>query len=177
MRYEPSEDEIALYATMIEDTFNEVKKTRVRNPDKFILSTIIVREIIKRFFSDKKLIEDCHSGLDGSDECKVAGYLTYWISKLKPVMILEPEPNENEIFINEDLAIDIAIPFIYQFKKVFMLFPKKVLDDLKYTLRYRTLTVRVLPIIFEAYVFGCNDGWKAVTEFTGVSNLYPDEQI
>jgi hypothetical protein len=166
MRYKPSKSEIAVYGVAIENAYNDtVNDSRiVRDPKKFKLSLPVTREAIVRFLSHKDLIEDYHPGLNGSDEFKIAGYLTYWISKLKPVMILGADPDENERLINEYLAINFAVSFIYDRKNVLMTLSKKLLQDLTYSLRYRTLTVRMLPIIYEAYLVGYRGGIDKTNE-------------
>lgn len=148
--------EIAFYTKTIKEVYDGIVSQTVRDPSKFIFSPTITMEAVNRYLVDKNLIEDRHEKLRGSDAFKIAGYLTYWIAKLKPVQILEPEPNKQEILINEYLAISFAVSYFYAIKNIKLL-PSDLFDNLKYLLRYRTLTVRIMPLIYESYVKGF---WK-----------------
>lgn len=150
------------YGGIIEKAYNKTIIQITRDTSKFILSPSITREVVYRFLSHKDLIEDYHPGIKGSDAFKIAGYLTYWIAKLKPVQILDPNPTEEEIFINEYLAIAVAVSYFYMDKNIKIL-SKKIINNLKYLLRYRTLTVRIMPLIYESYINGFWEGADQAT--------------
>lgn len=152
-----STEEIDLYGEEIERVFNKIVPKLVRDSKKFKLSTSITREAVIRFLRDKDLIEDCHDGIKGSGVFKITGYLTYWIAKLKPVQILEQDPDDNEVYINEHLAISYATSYFYEHNNI-KVHSKQLVDNLLYLLRYRTLTVRILPSIYEAFIVGHNIG-------------------
>lgn len=152
--------EIAFYTKNIKEVYNGIVSQIVRDPSKFIFSPTITMEAVNRYFVDKGLIEDRHEKLRGSDPFKIAGYLTYWIAKLKPVQILEPKPNKQEILINEYLAISFAVSYFYAIKNIKIL-SEDLFDNLKYLLRYRTLTIRIMPLIYESYIKGF---WKGADE-------------
>ncbi len=141
---------------MIETIYNAIIPTIANEPNNFKLSAPIALEVIRKLLLHSDLIENSHHSMKGTEPLKIAGYLTYWISKLKPIQILESDPEKNEILINEYLALSVAIVYIYESANIFIL-SQKMIDDLKYTLRYRTLTVRTLPLIYEAYLTGIKD--------------------
>ena len=142
---------------IIEEIYKEILPKIVREPRNFILSPKITVEVIIRHLGDRDLIEACHPQLEGSEMFKIAGYLTYWIAKLKPVVTTERYPDKAEIFINEYLAIAVANSYLYMDKHI-SLSSEKFIDELRYLLRYRTLTVRIMPIIYEAYFNGYYEG-------------------
>lgn len=146
------------YLKRIEIAF-ESSKIITRNPDNFVLSPVITLEAVKKFLAHKELIELSHAKLDGSEVYKLSGYLAYWIALLKPVLILDPDPTNKELEINEFLAINFAILYLFEKFDTYML-SEKIIDDLRYSLRYRILTLRTLPIIFEAYFVGQNENWS-----------------
>lgn len=148
---------IVFYAERIVDTYNTVVSQIAIEPRKFSLATVIAMEAVQRALRDQNLIEESHPRIKGSEVFKIVGYITYWIAKLKPVVILEVNPNEEEILINEHVAIAFAISYFYSNKNIKIL-SKKIVDDLKYLLRYRTLTVRIMPLIYESYVTGYWEG-------------------
>lgn len=141
----------------IMQVYIDIMPRLVRNQKNFVLSRPIIREAVDRFLRYKDLIEESNPGMKGSDPYKEAGYLSYWIAKFKPIQILEPDPAIDEVLVNEYLAIYFAISYFYESKNVSIL-SKKLVNDLKYLLRNRTLTVRILPIIYEAYVVGFHEG-------------------
>jgi hypothetical protein len=146
----------ASYLKLIVKVYNGIVPTITREPNNFKLSAAIAKEAVRRFIEHKDLIEDSHPTMKGSDSFKVAGYLSYWITKLKPVLILEPDPDKNEILINEFIAISVSLTYLWERHNLLIL-SGKIIDDLKYTLRYRVVTVRTLPIIYESYVAGFKD--------------------
>lgn len=145
------------FGQIIEEVYNDIIPSIVRDTSQFVLSPSITSEVAIRYLRHKDLIEECHPGLDGSDECKIAGYITYWIAKLKPIQILHPEPDKEELFINEYLAISVANAYLECTKHI-SLRSQKFVDNLKYLLRYRTLTVRIMPLIYDAYYYGYTEG-------------------
>ncbi|MCR4322292.1 MAG: hypothetical protein NUV74_18405 [Candidatus Brocadiaceae bacterium] len=147
------------YIEMIEEVYKEIVPRLVRDTSKFVISSAITKRLVERFLADKKLIEDFHKeGMKKSDSFKKAGYLTYWISKLKPIQILEEDINREESLINEHLAIGFAVSFFNIKQNMKILYNRTIIRDLLYLLRYRTLTVRTLPLIYEFYVYGFWDG-------------------
>ena len=152
------EDE-APFIEMIKCAFDEIMNVSelARNVDNFVLSAPIVRDVVTEFARHRDLIEESHSRMKGTEACKVAGYLCFWIATLKPIQILEVDPDEHEILINEYLAITVAALRIHQHAGVYPL-TTKIVNDLKYALRYRVLTLRMLPMILESYISGFVDG-------------------
>ena len=120
-------------------------------------------EAVYRALIDRNLIEEFHPEIEGSDSCKVSGYIGYWITKLKPVLVIKETPNEAERLVNEFLAVAFAICYIEEANSI-EIRTKKFVDHIVYTLRYRTLTTRTLPLIYEAYLTGFINGVNKTTE-------------
>lgn len=154
---EQENKEFDKFANKIKKVFDGFIWQIVRYPDKFILSAPITRDIINRILKDKSLIEDYHKGLDGSDPFKIAGYTTFWISKLRPIQILEEDPNKFEEYVNEYLAIGYAQAY-FEENNMPQIYSKELTENLLYLLRYRTLTIRTVPLIYEAYIRGFSKG-------------------
>ncbi len=148
---------ITFYAERIEGAYSTVVSQIAIDQSKFSLHAAITKEAVQRALRDQNLIEESNPGIKGSETFKIVGYITYWIAKLKPVVILEEDPTEEEALINEHVAIAFATAYFYSEKNLNIL-SKKIVDDLKYLLRYRTLTVRIMPLIYEAYVTGYQEG-------------------
>ena len=130
------------------------KRTHEENFDlireKLPLSNFIVLEVIERFLKDQEITEEYHEKIDGIDRFKIAGFLTFWIVKLKPIMILNEALTEDELLVNELLAITVASSFLRDKDKNPPPFSIKLIEDLKYTLRYRINTRNHISLIYEA---------------------------
>ncbi len=145
------------YLKRIESAYNEIISEIVNDCKKFTLSPPIACDVVRRFLQDMELIEECHSKLEGTDAFKVAGYLTYWLTKLRPIQIMEDKPTVEELYVNEYLALSIGISIIYENKGV-DIWSDGLINDLMYLLKYRTLTLRTVPMIYGAYSSGYRNG-------------------
>lgn len=120
------------------------------------LNTYIVDDVTQRFLKDQERVRNSHKKIVGIDNYKQAGYLAFWISKLKPIMIVENAPKSFSIsidqimHINEHLAIQVATGILYSKHNARPPLNIKILDDLIYKLRYRINTRHGLVLIFES---------------------------
>lgn len=147
------------YWARINRVFNNSILKLVKNPDNFILSAPIVDNVVYRVLKDQELIESSNIGLRGSNIFKKTGYLTYWISKLKPIQVLEKEPNYIEKHINAFLGISLTNSYFLEYEMP-AITSQQFVRNLLYHLRYRTLTVRTIPLIYEGYIKGFENGKK-----------------
>lgn len=118
--------------------------------EKLKLSLPVIKDIINRYLEDQALTEESHERINGIDTYKQAGFLTFWIVKLKPVMILLDVPTKTEMLINEQLALSISAGLLYGKHNQEPPFSLKLIEDLKYTLRYRIYTRHDLALIYES---------------------------
>ncbi len=114
------------------------------------LSLPVVDDVIKRYLEDQKLTETSHPDIKGIDIYKQAGFLTFWIVKLKPIMNLVEVPTKTDMLINEQLAISVTYSLLYAKHGQEAPFSLKIIDDLKYTLRYRINTRHGLALLYES---------------------------
>lgn len=151
-------------AKIILNIYNKNIPRIMRDPSKCFISFPIVEEIIARFLNEKDILEDAHDNINNIDPFKMTSLLTYWIAKLKPVIILEKKPDKYERFLNEYLAIAIAIAISYYYSDYNDLpeVTEKLIDDLKYTLRYRVVTGRMLSLTYEFFITGYKEGKKSL---------------
>ena len=118
--------------------------------EKLKLSLPVVEEVIKRYLHDQELTIKSHSKIKGIDIYKQAGFLTFWIVKLKPIMNLVDVPMTAETLINEQVAISISAGLLEVKHGKKPPFSLKLIDDLKYTLRYRIHTRNDIALIYES---------------------------
>jgi len=120
------------------------------------LSYYIVDDIVERVLKDQKKYQSSHDKIKGIDNYKQAGLLTFWISKLKPVIVVTNIPDYFEIpiefamLINEYLAVKVATGILYSKFNEILPFSEKLVKDLLYTLRYRINTRNGLVLMYEA---------------------------
>jgi len=117
------------------------------------LSLPIVEELTYRYIVDTIRIKKFHpKEINVIDEYKIAGYLSYWICKLRPVQYNEmlDRFTKTQSVINEELSFHIAIARIND-ERVIKNRPKinfqskqdetkKFINNLFYTLKFRLNT-------------------------------------
>lgn len=128
------------------------------------LSIPIVSEIAYRYVLDVKRIKIFHpKEIENINEYKIAGYLSYWICKLRPVQLPQHIRRFTKIqnLINEELSFYIAISRINLERKtngqtkIDFFKPdseekrKRFINDLFYSLKYRATTGDNLAQIYK----------------------------
>lgn len=128
---------------------------------KYRLSNAIIMEIIERFINDKEVIEEYHKGgIQGIDEYKVAGILSYWIVRLKPIMIEIDYPDSIAQYANEYLALAVVQSLYYQKYNKLPKLTAKLIKNLLYALRYDLLNGGTLSLVYESFVNGYSHGYQ-----------------
>lgn len=109
------------------------------------LDTCIVEDISKRYHKDEKRLMENHS-MKGVNAQKAAGYITYWLVKLRPISIntnLENYRTKSTLYlyINEAFAFYVATGRLSSTKKrKDIVFSKDFLISFLYILKYRPTT-------------------------------------
>lgn len=143
---------------VIESSYREIVPLLTDEPlYNFPLCHIISADVLCKVYKDKEDIVRTHKEIDCIDEFKLAGFLAYWISKLKPVQAVV-KPDKEEQYLNEYLSIAVAFSLVCEIYGIYPNISNKednrFLTNLLYTLRYRATTARNLPLVFEAYIRG-----------------------
>jgi len=109
-------------------------------------------EVIERYWRDVDRLKRFHK-IQSIDCHKIAGYLTYWICKIKPLQTKDTYSIESNAIreANELLALIVAVGRIncskmYEGKEV--LLRSEFLESFLYTLRYRPLNGDLLSLIY-----------------------------
>jgi hypothetical protein len=125
------------------------------------VSFILIDQLVMDYFADISRLKDFHN-IEKANPTKVAGYLTYWTLKRKPIqLIVEPDddlikqyPNIN--FLNEFYSLEVLLSSAFN-KNVYKLMDSEqtrewniVLENLIYTFKYRIVT----PQLLELFVLG-----------------------
>lgn len=111
-------------------------------------------EVIERYWRDVDRLKRFHK-IQSIDCHKIAGYLTYWICKIKPLQTKETYGIESNAIreANELLALIVAVGRIncsemYLAKGKEVLLRSEFLEAFLYTLSYRPLNGDLLSIIY-----------------------------
>jgi len=104
---------------------------------------------------------DNYKNGEGPDLFKQAGYICFWIRKLKPIRVIRQNDELPEIRgINEKCAIWIGINLLYKSYGKFD-FPRDFLDEFIYTLRFRAVSPQsvglIFWVLFESYQWKISD--------------------
>lgn len=109
------------------------------------LDTCIVEDISMRYHKDEKRLMENHK-MKGINAQKAAGYLTYWIVKLRPLSITSNAKNYHKrptlyLYINEAFAFYLATGRLNSAKKRGEIaLSKDFLSAFFYILKYRPTT-------------------------------------
>jgi len=151
---------------IIFSTWNELCSTHESSKEfntLFYLSPPIVTEVVYRYILDAKRIKIFHpTEIENINEYKIAGYLSYWICKLRPVQVVKHVTRFTKIqnLLNEELAFHIAISRInlersvnklpkIDFFKCEETKRKTFINDLFYSMKYRLTTGDTLSQIYK----------------------------
>jgi hypothetical protein len=116
----------------------------------------VIRDVARRYVYDVDRLHRFH-GIKFIDRHKIAGYLSYWICKLRPISVKTPdiyfENAKTPLYINEAYALYVAIGRInahYAYNKSGekMVLSKGLVDALLYGLRYRSATGDMLSLSY-----------------------------
>jgi len=117
-------------------------------PNDYYLNVVTLKEVSRRYFRDVRRLHDFHD-ITLIDNHKIAGYITYWISKLKPISPINTDVyrrnSETPMFINEIFAVYVAVGRINHYltstgrdKSIYM--TDEFIRAFIYTLKYRLTT-------------------------------------
>lgn len=125
------------------------------------LSPPLVSEIVYRYLCDVRRIKQFHkSEIENINEFKIAGYLSYWICKIRPVQLKEQlvRLTRTQNLLNELLAFHLSIGRINLERKEgsrpLIDFDKSkdksssFVNELFYTMKYRTTSGDTLSQIY-----------------------------
>lgn len=100
---------------------------------KMVVDNTVLVDVIQRFKRDQERLNHFHPLDGGPNHFKLAGYLLYWIAKLKPIRTTIPA----YLSINEILGLAVAIDIILAGGTSARKFPDDIFNELIYTLYYR----------------------------------------
>ncbi|GBU22293.1 hypothetical protein R80B4_02200 [Fibrobacteres bacterium R8-0-B4] len=121
-----------------------------------------LRVVVKRYLDDVDRIHR-HHAIDKIDCYKIAGYLTYWLCRLKPLRVVDKraackqnikDDNAKKIaaksfYINELFAMFLGLGRINAHNKTIRnVFDRGFINTFTYSLKYRFITGDMLSLMY-----------------------------
>ncbi len=130
------------------------KQIKKRGLEKIQLNRLQLAHAVESYFLDIQRVKDFH-GMERADHFKVAGYTLKWLSKIRPIQILdEPPPNapndlqRRVLLINADFALINALVFAGVDRK--QIPDEGIYLDWLYTAEFRYIDGGVIGQMLEA---------------------------
>jgi len=126
------------------------------NAGNYALDMAIIKDVARRYAYDVDRLHRYH-GTERIDRHKIAGYLTYWICKLRPISLKNHEVYfenaKSPLYINEAFALFIAMGrfnahYVQTGSGQKIVVSESLLDAFLYGLRYRATTGDMLSMAF-----------------------------
>jgi hypothetical protein len=132
------------------------------NPQFYRMDYTILKAVVKRYLMDVERLHNFH-GMPRIDCHKIAGYLTYWLCRLKPIVVDKPQAYYGEthpvkhlrhpFFINEMFAVTVGVGCINATRKDLVsgggvAMSKEFFNSLTYGLKYRYLNGDTLSMMY-----------------------------
>jgi hypothetical protein len=155
-----------IYTREILQQYIRFLRTSGLNPLFYHMDADTLRVVVKRYLDDVDRIHRYHD-IDLIDCHKIAGYLTYWICRLKPIRVVDKrgtyqgDIKDNVVrkianasfYINEIFAIFLGLSRIdARLKKAginkIVAIDKNFVNTLVYSLKYRPITGDMLSLVF-----------------------------
>jgi len=134
----------------------------------FRLDRVVLLNLTERYWLDVDRLHRYHSSTR-IDRHKIAGYLTYWICRLRPIAVVSDQANiehtDIALHINELFAVFVALSRLDVHHRIekdskTVSIKKGFFNALMYNLRYRPSTGDILAMLY--YLIeerrGANDG-------------------
>jgi hypothetical protein len=127
------------------------------DPRQYRIDSYVLKDIAAHYWRDARRLHMFHK-MPLIDCRKIAGYLAYWICKLRPISVASTsiyltKPNTPK-FINETFALYVVCGRINseleaEGRKKGVVIEDKMLDALLYSLKYRITPGDMLSLFFE----------------------------
>jgi hypothetical protein len=121
----------------------------------YILQHAVLKDVVVRYWRDVDRLHRYHD-ISRINRHKIAGYLTHWICKLRPIVVAKNDEFLSDpdmaLYINEIFAVFVAVARIQEYhnknggKKIKV--KKETFDTCLYNLRYRPVTGDMLSMVY-----------------------------
>lgn len=133
---------------------------RSKYQDKVVIANSVLNQAVIDYFADIDRLKEFHN-IDRANYVKIHAYSAYWILRRKPMQIVVDDDEDMELaFVNENFVASYLMQFLrgenrgVVIKKEDRHAYNEFVNNLKYVLRYRTITPQMLETILESYNAG-----------------------
>jgi hypothetical protein len=136
-------------ASVLTEMFYDFLRVHKLNPSDYKLDFFVMQNVSARYIRDVKRIHENHKDIPLIDRHKIAGYLTYWICKLKPISVaLNSVHIKNTVtpfYVNELFALYISLGRIEAHFEAFssdraIMVYEEFVEPFLYSLKFRPIT-------------------------------------
>ncbi|MCL2183173.1 MAG: hypothetical protein FWB85_06860 [Chitinispirillia bacterium] len=126
------------------------------NAGNYNLEPATLNNLVERYWLDVDRLHRYHD-MERIDRHKIAGYLTYWICKLRPIAVIKTNSDLNDaaipLHINELFAVFVALGRLQgQYRALksgcTLILKDNLCNALLYNLRYRPVTGDMLSMMY-----------------------------
>lgn len=128
--------------------------------DKVAVATSVLNQAVIDYFADIDRLKEFHH-IEHINYMKIHAYSAYWILRRKPIQIIVDDDEDMELaFVNENFVASYLMQFLRGENKGVVIKREdryaynEFVNNLKYVLRYRTITPQMLETILESYAAG-----------------------
>lgn len=125
-----------------------------------VIAGSVLNQAVIDYFADIDRLKNFHH-IEHINYLKIHAYSAYWLLRRKPLQIVKDNDEDMELaFVNENFVASYLISFLrgelqgVVIKKEDRFEYGEFINNLKYVLRYRTVTPQVLETILESYNAG-----------------------
>jgi len=150
-------DNVTITSRHLFDEYHYFLRRFKVTPHLYRIDSYIIKDIATRYWRDVERLHHFHK-MPLIDCNKIAGYIAYWICKLRPISVINTKiyltnPNTPK-FINESFALYVACGRINSEleangHKNGIVIEDKTLDSLLYSLKYRVTPGDTLSLFFD----------------------------
>jgi len=141
------------------EVFRETYREQAKPEYDFGIDPVCLYQITTSYFHDVARYKLLHFGLDAAhhriDDCKRSAYITYWLTRLRPIYIIRPArfggigkggldfTQDSSLLVNIDFALCVAFSYL-EFG-----FSDQVNFELQYLFSYRLYDPNTLIVMFD----------------------------
>ena len=145
-------DRVSSFAEFMISIYSYFVRAYSFEDDDFNADALVFLDVSKRYFKDVERLHKYHD-ITRIDAYKIAGYTTYWISKLKPIGVanasLYGEHSEFCLYINKIFSIYVATGRMLSMDNVKRIrLDQELLASFLYLLKYRATSGDNLSMMF-----------------------------
>jgi len=153
--YQVDAEEVTQRARLLLKSYTHFMCKAGFSPIDYKIDYTVLKTVAMRYWIDVERLKHFHN-MSRINSHKIAGYLTYWICKLRPITVksqsvylnADLKPMKHPHFINELFAATVGVGRLNEGRSKGVAVSASVFDTFIYGLKYRTMTGDMLSMMF-----------------------------